>query len=651
MAVWDGIVIGGPPIPPGAFEDFYEADFTKPNTSLFNTAGGYNTIDGEWKLGGYLKLIQSYATSPDADASNQRNGETHNYYDAHGSRPNPFELISRRNGHLILGGRETLPSEAAYSRVKGYYQKADGQFADLAWFEANYPGGLPADWQPKTNFDADPQFNSMPSSHVAPMISQMGRRSCSFGETACRIKLPTGAKGDPGFETDLRKITTVFSAVWELQAIIHRANLNGIFIGSDTHTPANQASEGRHPELDVLELFGYDRAVLYQTMHYYIDGYTKQRSNGSRYASQTSTSYPGTNVGDVTQWLELRIQRTPGKIIFAVNNVVTNILNTPASIRNPLPFYIPEAGRSFEPQLNADFTVQTDGIQTRSDGSAIYMQWSPIVNTAFNARFTRGLARSGLISNPGAAAPYSPEIEIEIDWFTMRYLAVDNPDQSPTVDYTVGETGLTAGNVPDFTGGTVDPTDGGGNAVSLPNVTGLTWTKYSDASGALAWTTAPASSGVTGYLIYRNGELIATLTSRGNNNYQEQDTLTAGTAYDWEIISIDNAGSQSSGIHLAGVGGVSGGTVTVDPVTVGGGDTGVEAGYRPDNSNGGILFRQGHLDGTVEYQLEQPVPGTWDFSSYGADAVAVGPTDQPVLILEVAPVATATPRLVTFTPA
>lgn len=111
------------------------------------------------------------------------------------------------------------------------------------------------------------------------------------------------------------------------------------------------------------------------------------------------------------------------------------------------------------------------------------------------------------------------------------------------------------------------------------------------------------------------------------------------------VVSSSNAGT------LENDGTVSGWTVpdpgtppapTASPASA--------SGYRPDPDNIGIRYRPGLIEGTVVYSLEQPVAGVWDFSDYGADAQAIGPTDASELVLEVNPVVADTIRIVRFIP-
>jgi len=74
------------------------------------------------------------------------------------------------------------------------------------------------------------------------------------------------------------------------------------------------------------------------------------------------------------------------------------------------------------------------------------------------------------------------------------------------------------------------------------------------------------------------------------------------------------------------------------------------SGVRPIVENE-ISFKQAHESGEVVYQLKKPLAGSWDFSSYGSGAQAIGPTNSPVLRLKITEqVSVETPRTVKFIP-
>ena len=58
----------------------------------------------------------------------------------------------------------------------------------------------------------------------------------------------------------------------------------------------------------------------------------------------------------------------------------------------------------------------------------------------------------------------------------------------------------------------------------------------------LTWTASTDDAGVTGYRVYRDGDLIATVTTPG---YTDQDVIN-GNLYDYEVVAIDASGKSSA---------------------------------------------------------------------------------------------------------
>lgn len=443
-APWDSIVVGSQKLADSVFDDWYYTDFSAPLTDLFGLDAGYGTTDGEFRLGDYAAWNQSYATSAAYPGStNMRNLETQYYRGPHGADPDPLGCFSQAGGKLRMETHETTAGEAAWSRVKGFYITPDGTPASTAWMQANYPGGIPADWAP-VNESFELQFLNMPSEHTAAMFSTLNRRTMSFGRYSARIRFPTGARGAAGFEADRRLVKTTFPAFWLLQHIPYGHDLNGepfdpINASDPTHPPGNQAANGVHPELDIVEVYGYDKA-LHQNYHYHVNGNTYIDGAGQPRAINRSLA-SSTAVTNVRDWVEVGADVTPGKIMYWINDTVTSMIQTPASISEPLLHYVPNPSAPFLPNLNPDQTVQSDGIQQHSDGSPRYMQFMSIFNIAHSAHFTRGFAQSYLQSNPSSVPAYLDPDYMDVEWFAMQPLAVENPDQHRTTDWRTGEQG------------------------------------------------------------------------------------------------------------------------------------------------------------------------------------------------------------------
>ena len=79
--------------------------------------------------------------------------------------------------------------------------------------------------------------------------------------------------------------------------------------------------------------------------------------------------------------------------------------------------------------------------------------------------------------------------------------------------------------------------------VTAPNIpTGLTATAVSSSQINLSWQAATDNVGTTGYNIYRNGVLLATVTG---TSYQDTG-LAASTAYSYKVLAFDASGNTSA---------------------------------------------------------------------------------------------------------
>lgn len=555
-APWDDIVVGSRKLPQCVFDDFFYTEFDKPNEELFGTCRGWHRHDGEFKTGTYLKYIQSYETNL-PNSSGQRNGEEQHYTDIYGDNPDPFALYTRRDGHLVMSSHETRPEEEPWARVKGYWRMQDGREAQADWFTAEngFPDGVPHEWQGE--FDGHAMFfANRPSKYVSSMISTAGRKAMSFGRFAARLSAPTGCRFGPNWRSDRRDIHTVFPAFWCLQDIIANHDLNGRYLATTrADTPGNQGAEGRHPEIDMGEWFGYSKSEIQSTLHFYLNGAKKDDR-----VQQLSSHAPPVRFPDNRAMLEIGVDVTPGKVMFWIGDTVRSIVPTPYSIATPLMHYISraEAGQGSEtylPALNPDGTVMHDGTQTHADGSDVYMRYFSLFNIAYSQTFALGIAQSLKEQGSTDLPDYDPVNEMEIEWFGMFPLAVENPDQHRTVDYGKGETGGSYGRGGEPPGGGCvvwNPGSGGyigdgrteAPAFGLvpPNVAGFHFVFYGGTAGALRW--SPAASGAS-YEIRQDGELIGT-PPRSNTNFEIRD-LPESADPTWEIVTVQGC-TRSSGV-------------------------------------------------------------------------------------------------------
>jgi len=91
----------------------------------------------------------------------------------------------------------------------------------------------------------------------------------------------------------------------------------------------------------------------------------------------------------------------------------------------------------------------------------------------------------------------------------------------------------------------------------------LTSTVQTDATADLSWTAASDDTAVTGYNVYKDGVLEATL---GNVLTYQATGLTASTSYNFTVTATDAAGNESIASNLI--------TVTTETSSGGGGSTG-----------------------------------------------------------------------------
>jgi len=107
--------------------------------------------------------------------------------------------------------------------------------------------------------------------------------------------------------------------------------------------------------------------------------------------------------------------------------------------------------------------------------------------------------------------------------------------------------------------------------LQAPTPPSLSSVSQTIASVNLSWSGATDNIGVTGYKIYKDGALEATL---GNDNSYQVTGLTAGTSYQFTIKAIDAYGNESSASNAVSVtmdssgGGSSGGTVWTEANSV-----------------------------------------------------------------------------------
>ncbi len=83
-----------------------------------------------------------------------------------------------------------------------------------------------------------------------------------------------------------------------------------------------------------------------------------------------------------------------------------------------------------------------------------------------------------------------------------------------------------------------------------PTATTLSSTSQTDTSVALSWTAATDDTAVTGYKVYKNGVLEATL---GSDLLYQTTGLTAATSYNFTVTALDAAGNESVASNIIAI--------------------------------------------------------------------------------------------------
>jgi hypothetical protein len=123
---------------------------------------------------------------------------------------------------------------------------------------------------------------------------------------------------------------------------------------------------------------------------------------------------------------------------------------------------------------------------------------------------------------------------------------------------------------------------------------------------ALDWSNSTDNVGVTGYRVYRNGVLVATVTT----SYYLDSGLTAASSYTYAVAAIDAAGNASS----------NSATQSVKTAAVGTGTTGTIGGAVFGSTGAPIKnasVQTTLANGTVK-SMKTSVNGAWSLSSLPA---------------------------------
>lgn len=463
MPVWDDMVVGQPIIGAANFSESsgYTADFTQPLDEIFGTEAGLGTTDGQLLPGGVDSGLQAYATIPGSN-NNQINGEQQVYYGPNSPVSDPLVAFEKRGTSLAIKSwlATTADEDAHYV---GYHILPNGEFATGADFTAEngFPAGVPTDWGDVITEDGDVKlFTKRPARFVSGAFNTEGRFGASFFRVSCVCEAPTGGRDRSNtpprdqsvsdeyglvqphnIGADIDDVDAQFPAVpWTLQYKKKGADINGEpNADGETHTPGNQAAKGQRPELDGMEVFGDSSTDIQQTMHYYEQGYTDASGQPAQIISKES---PPPTVENVRLANEYGKDVTPGKIGWWIRKAgetvayYTRVVDTPASIADPLPVYEKDPDIDYLPLMNGN-SASIIGQQQHASGDPRYMYHAIYCTYARNGKFVRDFVFDKATHHDEyyrATLPdYTDYDELIIHSLYMWPLAVDNPDAFPTI--------------------------------------------------------------------------------------------------------------------------------------------------------------------------------------------------------------------------
>nr|WP_298793783.1 fibronectin type III domain-containing protein [uncultured Allomuricauda sp.] len=213
-------------------------------------------------------------------------------------------------------------------------------------------------------------------------------------------------------------------------------------------------------------------------------------------------------------------------------------------------------------------TIYIDYVSIRnvSNGSASDSQppTAPILSSTGHGETTVDLLWSGATDNT-AVTGYKifKDGTLEATLGNVGTYSVTGLNASVTYSFTVSA--LDAAGNESTTSNTVTVSTGSAADTQPPTVPALTSTGQTETSIDLSWSGATDNIGVTGYKIFKDGVLEATL---GNVSTYTVTGLTASTAYNFTATALDAAGNESAASNSVSVttdsssgGGSSGGSV------------------------------------------------------------------------------------------
>ena len=387
MAVWDTMVLGGAKLDSSNFAVGFEEDFSSLDLNVSDSPGA---TDGKWKRGFYLSNITGSGAVWGSDSfygPAQINQEQQFYGDPKYAHPQGYQGLEVNDGVLCMRSRPVDTRNFAdqnRARVKGFTEDSGGS-------QVSFINDLQVPW-------------------YGEMLSTYGRFSMSFGETEATLKMPIGGVANAA---DLREALAVFPAWWLLQDVPYGKGIDGEDTADgSTYMPAKFGLGGVLTEIDIAELFGYERDNVHSTLHYHIDGTE---------TTQSSAHTIQCDFNPAAEYFTAGVHVTPGKIGWYINGTYVLVLDTPDEIA--LGMRIP----TYDPATPWTATGFTNNFQLHPDSNRRYMQFVPILNIARDAKLTRSSVNQSY--NGGYEMPaHADTVSMYVKSMHCKPLAVDNPD-------------------------------------------------------------------------------------------------------------------------------------------------------------------------------------------------------------------------------
>lgn len=392
MPISDNIVTGQPIIDSSNFGEGFTSKFNTLNLNRdFGKDPTPGATDGMWKRGFYLSNITEAGSTWGSDSPfgpAQINQEQMWFKDPKYRHPYDQSGLEINQDGLVMHSRvvdQRSTKVVAAAKVKGFEEDINGALGDFVL--------------------------DLPVPYNGEMLSTYGRFSMSFGECEARLRMPYGVLYDP---VDFRKIQTCFPAWWLLENVPYGRGADGNFTpDGSTYMPAKFNLGGIMTEHDIVEIYGYERNTLHQTLHY-----TKEGSQNNF----SSSFLAALDFDPYIDWFIAGVHKTPEKIGYYLNGFYTHVLNTPDEVKLGMREVIMDPQQWWLPTgFSANFQTHDNSANRR------YRQDCLILNFSRSSSFTRGLSRIHH-DNGFTLPPHHESCQMFVDYCHAKPLLVDNPD-------------------------------------------------------------------------------------------------------------------------------------------------------------------------------------------------------------------------------